>query len=74
MEDNHYEPKIGEVFNYHSPYGLVVTKTIEGNCCDCDFYKSVYCDFGLKCLPKERSDGKHVAFKKNNNGNERDYH
>lgn len=64
--ERRFEPKAGEIFNYH--YGLNITvtvKTVEGMCSDCDLFETALCGgFDLLCLPNERSDKKHVAFKR----------
>lgn len=61
-----FEPRVGERFNYH--YGLnivVAVLTVEGMCRDCDLFETALCgSFNLLCLPDERSDKKHVAFKR----------
>lgn len=64
--DNKYEPKAGETFNFHDIGGLEFTlRTIEGRCVDCDLMQTQFCGSDrLLCLPEERSDKKHVAFKR----------
>lgn len=63
---NKFEPKIGEVFAYHSIAGDVFeVRADEGQCADCDFIFTAFCgSYKLLCLPDERSDKKHVAFKR----------
>lgn len=64
--ENKFEPKIGDVFTYHSICGDTITvRTDEGQCADCDFIFTEFCgSYKLLCLPDERSDKKHVAFKR----------
>lgn len=66
-----FEPKVGEVFTFHAEAGEVFPlETVEGCCCDCDLKETVYCgNFDLHCLPYERIDKKHVAFKNVNQRN-----
>lgn len=65
MEER-FEPKVGERFNFHCGLNIVVmVMTVEGMCRDCDLFETALCgSCNLLCLPDERSDKKHVAFKR----------
>lgn len=64
--EERFEPKVGQVFNYHYRLNeVVMVKTVEGMCRDCDLFETALCgSFNLLCLPHERSDNKHVVFKR----------
>lgn len=60
-----FEPNVGERFNFHYRLNIVTVMTVEGMCRDCDLFETALCGgFDVLCLPDERSDKKHVAFKR----------
>lgn len=63
--ERRFEPKVGERFNFYYRLNMVTVMTVEGMCRDCDLFETALCGgFDVLCLSDERSDKKHVAFKR----------